>query len=495
MHYSPLGQSGLTAEQIVLTPGDAYDDIDHSQTIYGREEIYRWDQNPDLYTVETALQNLTPEARKKTIGKAMRELLFNAGIQCTTPLDLLPGSIRYTPGSGNVRLYSARQKFAFPGGLTRSPSEDEFSSIQKSYWIQAGEFSKLSSAQGGDIITFMRYLKKWPLYGISLWPNTGVQAASFRVEQSFIPSMPLPFPGVDSSGIAIDPTAPLRAAETTSAVYDISIPTINLYPHIFPNLPGQPYLGFSEKFLLQYISLIEDFFAKDMLSRAVNYFNSMHENAKNQCDETILKALYTDAVDMLSNINNLIAARIPVTVVDNGTPIYSEYSPMLGIPGMIPDPRNGYAPYYPRKRLSEIYTAAMMPVANRLADTLGMQTWKATTPDAPPPECADPTKNIMVQVDPEASQREGTLVYRDYSKNSNLLYTGGTTYRIGTQDDVSAYMNALRLPETYYHKPTGELALSDLYRQQLLPEDQSPIAKYGLLAALASGAAWFLASR
>lgn len=342
---------------------------------------------------------------------------------------------------------------------------------RKSYW---GMITSITNVDFDPLRSFISRLKQAPLYGISFYKN--------RTQEINLTGVNPNPKDLDGRGVPPD--------------YDIL--------HVYPNpgnlkfakstaLKGGIYSGYKGSDNVRYINAIENMFASDMAARSVDSFFRMTDHAK-QTDFETVKNLYLNDVNLPANIDNMIKAPIPVYLNEPGG--RQSFFVEIGIPEAIPDPRNGGI-YYPQKRLSAIYKHFMKKVDARIADTIGAQAYKVTTPGAPPADLGTPETNIHLVVDEGASAREGKLVYKDISQTPNISYIKGRSFTYGTRSDYDAYLRALEMPKDYLrYTEEGGMGISNVELANLgLPQGGGGIGKWVSLSALAAGAAYLIANR
>jgi len=234
-------------------------------------------------------------------------------------------------------------------------------------------------------------------------------------------------------------------------------------------MKSRPYLGYNILFNDNYRQTIENLFYTACVTRVLNEFH-MTAAAAQTTDKSIVNAAYSQWVNYNQNIGNYIDSSVPVSIVNSvtGTPLYFM---RLSIPEKI---KTSSGDYFPRRRLREIYTAAMSHAITPLYASLGVRAVELETAPVPPP--STPDVDIAWQVDAAATANSPVVIYRHTVSGERFTSTIPTqNYRLAVQKGTLS----LRFPTT----AGGGISAVDLSN---LGVEQSSLAKYLPLAAVAA---------
>lgn len=440
-----LANLGLTAS---LSINQAYSETSENP-IYGEFTNYRPLIRTSEYTTNWTVAHWTQWLKDN-------DLLSSAGAYIRwTALESISevSALALTPVYVQI-LYEMLK--VFPTGAGPGYTYSDIDTLQKSYF---GRLSTISLLSQDPMLNFIRELKRYQLYLVELsdWKKT------YEITV-FAKSV---------TGPKVYNNAKFRA------LYNI------------PYFSGPAFLGYSEENSLSYINAIESLFSEDMITRAVNHFRSMQHHSDVWDEKTVIK-LFSNDLNFIQGIDNVINASIPVKVINSQGAYIAQRN--LSIPDKMKNPVDG-STYYPKRRLKEIYEKAMSVAALRVWDTIGAQAAKVTTPEyVPTPSdieaISDPARNPFLVVDPIASEKEGKLVYIDMSDNQIVQYNKGGTYTYGSAQDVAAYLKALEMgSEVIRYPSTTGMAFSEQDMLRMGVPKESALKKFLPLAILAAAGA------
>jgi hypothetical protein len=349
----------------------AFTPMEVSSGLYSEESIRIWGWKASAGT----------ELKQPPVGYVLTSGLNPAGIESyrqavmaeavaflrSTGLDIVWGEadlarrfyLVWLPAPSHSYFY-AEQVRSMPITAERTEKEtfDMHKTAAAKYRGLLTTISNLSDLSGLDILVFLRELKKYPLYSVSLFPTPVSRLAALAFPDSTIDfALSRPNPTIKGT---------LYFEERNES---LSVPGSS---DVFKGrcfLPEPACNGYSDAMNLAYIMAIESMFAENAVARSLAEFQKS-EFAKTLTDQSLLIAAFSDLVNELHNIDDAICEPINVTVVDISTnaPL-ADFQ--ISIPVRIPDTRPaGYRNpdgwYYPRARIKEIYRGAMEYAKNHI---------------------------------------------------------------------------------------------------------------------------------